>query len=81
MMGAVAGLWTALFYRATHVIGPSTEMHTLAVVEQVFQTRKIDGWIFPPPLVEQLATSRGLLERFRDAEFILTAGGGLPSYI
>ncbi len=74
-MGAMLGMWTAPFFRVTSIMGPPIGIPNLELVNKVMNMRRIDGWVLPPPLVEELAVHTDLLERFEDAEFVLTGGG------
>ncbi|KAH8895924.1 L-aminoadipate-semialdehyde dehydrogenase [Thozetella sp. PMI_491] len=75
MMGAMNGLWSMIFYKGTHVMGPPIGIPSLSLAEQVLDLRKIDAWVLPPPVVEELGLKPAVLERFRGSEFIVTGGG------
>ncbi len=80
MMGTMVGLWLSPFYRLTSVLGPPAGIPDLSLVEKIMSMREIDGWVLPPPIVEELAVNPELLEGFQKAEFILTGGGKQITY-
>ena len=48
------------------------------MVDEALSHMKIHGFVFPPPIVNELAYNPSLLEKFKDVDFITTGGGMGP---
>lgn len=65
-----------IYHHCTAVYGPANGIPNLALADEALKHLKIHGFIFPPPLVNELAHNPPLLSRFKDVDFITTGGGG-----